>query len=286
MSKVIIIGSGPAGISASLYTQRANIETTIIAKGFGALSKAEKIENYYGLNSVVSGDELHHIGIAQAKKLGVNFVEGEVVDLGFEDMLTLTLANGDVHKAEAVILATGVGRNKPNIKGLKDFDGKGISYCAVCDAFFHRGKDVAVLGNSEYALAEALHLKEVVNSVTILSNGLDLNFVLPKGIKHDNRKIQSFTGENVLKSVEFTDGEQINFSGVFIALGIAGSSELARKLGADIENNRIVIDDNAATTIPGLFAAGDCTGGMLQISKAVYEGAIAGTGVIKYLKSL
>ena len=167
---VIIIGSGPAGISASLYTARANLKTLIISKGIGILQKVTKIDNYYGLETTLTGEELQEIGINQAKKLGVEFEEDEVLKIDYENSFIVETINSK-YKAKSVIIATGTSRKTPKINGIKEYEGKGVSYCATCDAFFFRGKDVAVLGAKEYALHEAEELKRVANSVTILTNG-------------------------------------------------------------------------------------------------------------------
>ncbi|MGB8454602.1 MAG: NAD(P)/FAD-dependent oxidoreductase [Anaerocolumna sp.] len=285
MSKVIIIGNGPAGISAALYTTRAGIETTIIGKDYGALEKASKIENYYGFKQPISGKELIEDGIAGAKRLGAAIVPDEVVGIAYTDKLVV-ITKGKEYTADSVVLATGTSRSAPNINGLKEFEGRGVSYCAVCDAFFYRGKDVAVLGDGDYALHEALELLPTSNSVTLLTNGKQPGTVLPDKIKVNTNAIVSLDGNEVLHSVSFQNGSSLPLSGLFVAIGVAGSTDLAKKLGAATENNKILVDDRMATNIPGLFAAGDCTGGLLQISKAGYEGAKAGTEVIKYIRSL
>ncbi len=283
MSKVIIIGSGPAGVSASLYTARAGIETTIISTGYSALKKAEKIENYYGFKDPVSGLSLEEDGINGAKRLGVNVIEKEVVGLSFEDTLVVKTVDEDL-KADGVIIATGSPRFVPKIKGVVELEGKGVSYCAVCDAFFYRGKDVAVLGDGEYAIHEALELLPVAKSVTILTNGNPAPENVSSNIIINTKKINSLTGDERLSGIEFDDGSTLDIEGVFIAFGVAGSADLARKIGAVTVGKDIQVDENMATNIPGLFAAGDCTGGLLQISKAVGEGAKAGTQLVKYLR--
>ena len=283
MSNVIIIGNGPAGVSASLYTARAGVETTIIGSGLGALGKAEKIENYYGFAEPVDAKELVAAGIAQAKRAGVNYIEDEVVGIGFgQKLIVSTKANS--YEADYVVLSTGASRSTPPIPGLRELEGHGVSYCAVCDAFFYRGKDVAVLGSGEYAMHEAGELLPVVGSVTILTNGAELTGVLPEGAKLDTRKIAAFEGDGVVEKVTFEDGESLAISGVFVAVGVAGSTDLAKKLGAATEGNRILVDEKMATNVPGLYAAGDCTGGMLQIAKAVYQGAQAGTSIVAEIR--
>ena len=285
MSNVIIIGNGPAGISTALYTTRAGIDTTIIGKDTGSLGKASEIENYYGFEQPISGKDLIQNGIDQAKRLGAKMLTDEVVGISYTDKLVV-LTKENVYPADSIVIATGSSRTTPSIKGLKEFEGHGVSYCAVCDAFFYRGKDVAVLGNGEYAVHEALELLSTSNSVTIITNGKEPTTKIPDEIKLNTNKIESLTGDDdVLEKINFADGSSLSVSGLFIAIGVAGSVDLAKKLGARTENNKIVTDEYMATNIPGLYAAGDCTGGLLQISKAVYEGALAGTQVIKFLRN-
>jgi thioredoxin reductase (NADPH) len=283
LSSVIIIGNGPAGISAALYTTRAGIETIIIGKDHGALGKASEIENYYGFSQPISGKDLIQDGIKGAKRLGAKVISDEVVGISYFDKFVITTKENDYY-ADSVVIATGTSRSTPKIKGLKEFEGHGVSYCAVCDAFFYRGKDVAVLGDGEYALHEALELLPTSNSVTLLTNGKQPSTTIPDNIKVNTKIIDSLNGNNVIDSVVFHDGSSLAISGLFVAIGVAGSTDLAKKLGASTENNKILTDGNMATNVPGLFAAGDCTGGLLQISKAVYEGARAGTEVIQYLR--
>ena len=151
MPSIIIVGSGPAGISAALYAVRAGVDTTVLTKGPGALDRAEKIENYYGFAQPVSGAELERRSMENARRLGVQFVTAEAVGLTYTDKLTVETVGKD-YPSDAVILATGASRAVPRIPGLAGLEGHGVSYCAACDAFFYRGKDVAVLGSGEYAL--------------------------------------------------------------------------------------------------------------------------------------
>lgn len=295
MEKVIIIGAGPAGISAALYTARGNMEPLIIYNGIGDLEKAEKIENYYGLEAPLSGRKLFERGISQAKALGVSFVKAQVLGIAGFDTFTVKTTAGDFD-TESVILATGGKRSAPKIPGIREFEGKGVSYCAVCDAFFYRGKEVAVLGNSDFALHEAEELKNVTPSVTIYTNGKKPEFSKEHPIAVNTMKIQAIEGSDRVAGLRLEsdvsaqeEGEaQPSFypaEGVFVALGTAGSTEIARQMGAELtEKGTVKVDEEMATTIPGLFAAGDCTGGLLQVSKAVYEGSMAGISAGKYVR--
>lgn len=280
MYDVIVIGSGPAGITAAIYAKRRNLSILVISKGISALQKAEKIDNYYGFENGISGKELYVNGIKQAKNLGIDFIEDEIINIEYINQFTIETVNSK-YEAKAVILATGVSRNVPNIKGIKEFEGKGVSYCAVCDSFFYKGKDVAVLGDGNYAIHEFETLKPIASSVTILTNGNAMVENRDSSIEVNNKKIREFRGNTKLEEVEFEDNTIQYLNGVFIAMGTASSSDIARKIGARIENNNIIVNENMETTVPGLFACGDCTGGLLQISKAVYEGAKAGLAVLK-----
>lgn len=283
MPNIVIIGSGPAGVSAALYAARAGVETTVLTKGPGALDRAELIQNYYGFAEPISGAELERRGIEGAKALGVQFVTTEAVGLTYTDKLTVETLAGDF-PADAVILATGASRAAPHIPGLAGLEGHGVSYCATCDAFFYRGRDVAVLGSGEYALHEVQALLPVVKSVTLLTNGSPLTASFPPEVTVCPEKVNAILGEERVSGVELSGGKTVALSGVFVALGVAGSTALARKLGAEVDGNSILVDEHMQTTLPGLYAAGDCTGGLLQVAKAVYEGALAGTEAAKALR--
>lgn len=280
--KVIIIGGGPAGVSASLYTVRAGIDTSLIIYEDSALDKAENIENYYGFPGGISGAELKKRGLEQARALGVKILEEEVVGLAmdFSDQkqsameLIVKTSQAD-HPADAVIIAMGSQRKAPDVEGIKEYEGKGVSYCAVCDGFFYRGKTVAVLGSGEYADSEARELEPLAAEVIRLE---------------DISAIKRFSGNNDqdadrLRRVEFKDGTSKEIDGLFIAYGTAGPGDLAKKIGIMTEGSRIIVDEKMATNVPGIFAAGDCTGGMLQVSKAVADGAKAAASAIAHLRS-
>ena len=284
MPNVIIIGSGPAGISAALYTQRANMQTTVISNNSGAILKADKIENYYGFADAISGEELYKNGIEGAARLGVEFVDGEVVSLSYDGKFTVKTSDNS-YIADGVILATGTSRLAPTIKGLKDFEGKGVSYCAVCDGFFFRNRVVGVLGSGEYALNEVNELKNITENITVFTNGETATVEFPENVKVITDKIAEIKGEILLNSIVLENGEEISLNGLFIAYKTAGSTALAKKVGAMTDGNKIMVNENMETNIKGLYAAGDCTGGLLQIAKAVYEGAKAGTQMAKFLKT-
>ena len=151
----------------------------------------------------------------------------------------------------------------------------------MCDAFFFRGKDVAVIGDGNYAVHEAEILKPIAKSVRIITNGKRM--VQNRNIDVETIKdsVKEVKGKDILEEIEFANGKTIKIDGVFVAEGIATSTDLAKRIGALVEGNNIKINENMETSVKGLYACGDCTGGILQISKAVYEGAKAGLEIIK-----
>ena len=302
MYDVIIVGAGPAGISASLYTVRRNLKTLIIYKEKSALEKSTRIENYYGFEKGINGEDLYKIGIRQAQNIGAKVIKDEVTNIKIEYQ-NKAVANGfkeeqnstkvekqkifkvqtlnNEFESKSVILATGNKKNKPNIKNIEEYEGKGISYCAICDGFFYRNKDVAVIGNGDYAISEAMDLQNVAKSITILTNGRQAPEYRAKNININTKEIEEINGENKVEEIDFKDNTKMKIDGIFIAQGVAGSTDFAKKLGAKIDNDKIVVDENMETSIKGLFACGDCTGGLYQVSKAVYEGTKAGLAVLK-----
>ena len=289
MYDVIIIGAGPAGISASLYTVRRKLKTLIIYKEKSALEKTNKIENYYGFENGINGKELYNIGIKQAQNIGANIIEDEATNIQIEylkkdgnrEKIFKIKTLNEQFESKSVILATGNKKSKLNIKNIEEYEGKGISYCAICDGFFYRNKDVAVLGDGDYAISEAMDLQNVAKSITILTNGSQAPEYRAENININTKEIEEINGENKVEEIDFKDNTKMKIDGIFIAQGVAGSTDFAKKLGAKIDNDKIVVDENMETSIKGLFACGDCTGGLYQVSKAVYEGTKAGLAVLK-----
>ena len=285
MYDVIIIGAGPAGISAGLYIKRANLKVLILYKDQSALEKTEWIENYYGFENGISGKELYKTGIRQAKNLGIDVKKEEVTNIQFDEKNQyVVMTEKESYKTKTVIFATGNKKNTPKIKGIKEFEGKGVSYCAVCDGFFYRNKDVSILGNGKYAISEANELINIANSITILTDGKEAPEIRADNVEIDTRKIREVRGDKKVEEVEFDDNSTTKTDGIFVALGVAGGNEFAKKLGIITKKDRIVVNENMETNIPGIYACGDCVGGLLQISKSVYEGTKAGLHAIQYIR--
>lgn len=283
MYDVVIVGAGPAGISAALYAKRANINVIVLYKDESTVSEAHKIDNFYGFPGGITGEDLYLNGIEQAKQLGVEVKKTEVV--GIENLgahFNVKTDRGNF-EGEAVILSTGNKKLKPNIAGVAEFEGKGISYCAICDAFFYRNKNVAVIGNGKFAISEAEELSHIVGKATILTNGLqapDCDFEV------NTKKIKEITGETKVNKIEFEDGSNLEIDGVFIALGEAGASDFAKTLGIFQNGDNIKVNEEMETNIKGIYACGNITGGLLQVCKAVYEGAKAGLSAANYIRNL
>jgi thioredoxin reductase (NADPH) len=284
MADILILGYGPAGVSAALYGLRAGLDVLLVGKDAGALARAHMIENYYGLVKPLSGPELAEVGKNQALALGAKIADDEVTDLFFDGSEFVAKGLSGEYRGKACIMATGSARKKQSLPGMAELEGHGVSYCAVCDAFFYRQKKVAVLGSAEYALHEVSELLPVVSSVTLLTNGNPTSATFPDNVTVEKRQIAELLGEGTFQGVRYEDGTEEAFDGLFVALGSASASDLARKAGAAFEGANPVLGPDFQTTVPGLFAAGDCTGGTLQVSVAVGEGAMAGLAAIKYLR--
>ena len=285
MFDVIIIGGGPAGISASLYTKRGNKEILIINSENSTLQEVNKIENYYGFKDGINGKELYKIGIKQAENLGIEVKTEEVLNIKINEKEFEVITNKNTYKSKAVIIAVGNKKNKVKIKGIKEFEGKGVSYCAICDGFFYRNKEVAVIGSGNYAISETNDLINIAKKVTILTNGEKAPEFRADNVEINSKPIEEIDGKDKVEKVTFYDRTSINADGIFVAQGTAGGFELAKKLGLLIKDNHIIVNENMETNIKGIYACGDCTGGLMQISKSVYQGMVAGLEVIKFLNN-
>ena len=281
MYDIIIIGAGPAGISAGLYAKRANSKVLVLYHGETSLEGAEKIDNYYGFPGGIPGKELYENGIKQAKELGIEIEKKEVIQIQNLGNTFSVKTENEEFETKAVILSTGNKKVKPNIKGIKEFEGRGISYCAICDAFFYRNKKVAIIGNGKFAINEANELLPVAGDVKILSDGLEA----PEcRFPVNTKKIKEISGEQRVNKVEFEDGTSIDVDGVFVAEGEASASDFAKTLGIMQQGEAIIVDEKMKTNVDGIFACGDAVGGLYQVCKAVYQGAEAGLSAVSYIR--
>jgi thioredoxin reductase (NADPH) len=284
----IIIGKGPAGLSSSLYIARGNLKTLIIGKE-SVLSKGKLIENYC-CSEPTSGEELIKRGVEQAKSFGVEIVEEEVLDVKKEQYFTVT-TDKNKYAGKAVIIATGKARTKVSIDNLDKFESKGIHYCVICDGFFYTDMKVGILGYKDYAIHELMEMENITHDITLFTNGNELHiskenmkYLEDHKIKINKKSIKAVEGTQFVEKIVLNDGEEEKIDGLFIAYGSASYLDFARKLGVIIENNDIKVDKDQKTNVEGVFAAGDCTGGLTQVATAVGEGAIAGQQIKAYVK--
>jgi len=281
MYDTIVIGGGPAGATAAIYLQRFKRNVLLIMKDQGALGKTAHIDNYYGFVDTISGPELLERGINQAKRLGVEVINDEVLGIdNFDDFVVKTI-EGE-YKAKTVILATGKTQVYLKAKGFRDFIGKGISYCAICDGFIYRNKKIGLVGNKEFMEEELEVLKNFSEDITVFTNGMELEVDIDKPVVKE--AITEVKGQETVNQVIAGD-KTYDVDVLFIAIGSPSASDFALRMGAFLENNYIVVDDQFMTNIPGLFAAGDCIGGLLQIVKATSDGAHAAIATHKYIKN-
>ncbi len=290
MYDVIIIGKGPAGLSASLYTARANLKTLILGKNDSRLKKADKVDNYFGFSQTVSGEKLLQEGEQQALRFGVEIVEDEVISLKKEDYFEVT-ASKQKYMAKAILLATGQPEKKVSVEKLSEFEGRGVSYCATCDGFFYNNLKVGVLGYKDYAIHEATDLLANTGDIVIYTNGKELE--ISEGYKEAAARFKVVTkpvakldGGEFLQRIHFKDGTSDEIDGLFVAYGSASTLDFARTTGILADGSTIVVDKKQQTNLEGVFAAGDCTSALKQVSVSVGQGAIAGKAITEYVRSL
>jgi len=279
---ILIIGGGPAGASAGIYVQRAGVKSAIFNHGQSALSQAKTISNYYGFNNI-SGRELLDKGLNQYLGLGGSVFNEQVVritkDYQTENIIVKTASQE--FETKAIIICTGAGVKKI-IPELEDYKDKNVSYCAICDGFFYKDRPVCVIGDDQFAVNECLELEGIASKVYMLTNGVDIDAF--SGVQVITSKIREVNGLNRVEEIEFENDKKINVDGVFVALGSLSSTEIAKQLGLLTANNCIKVDKNFSTNVAGVFAGGDVIGGLLQVSKAVSDGAQAGLEAVKYVK--
>ena len=289
---VIIIGTGPAGLSAAIYAARAELKTLVLGKTENAqLWKAHAIENYFGVESM-HGHDMLELGIKQAERFGAEIIEAEVVSIKPKDKtFAVKTADEKEYGAKAVILATGMPIVLAGIKNEEKFTGKGVHYCVVCDGFFYKGKKLAVIGHSNFAAEEAIELLTYTKDVTMISNDKEFDFSpeLKKDIeKHEIKltkdAISSFEGTKAMEKLVTREGKELKFDGVFMGIGSATAASFAKTFGIATKGNAIIIDREGKTNVPGIYAAGICTGAVSQVSVSVGEGCTAAMSVIKQLK--
>ncbi len=295
----VIIGAGPAGITAALYLKRANIPFIWLEKSMpgGKLVNIAEVDNYPGL--------LHQDGFSLATALlqsaydtGANIETSEVVEVLKENNYFLIKTNKDEILTKTVLVATGLA-NVPSIQGEKEFFGKGVSYCATCDGPLLRKKKAAIYGNGNRVVEESLYLANIVGTLYLLvpADHLEGEINLVENLKEKsnvvityNAKVSLIQGDNRVSSILYTDNEgehSLDISMIFPFAGERSATQFLSSLNVETERNFLVVDDSMMTSVPGLFAAGDIVKKRLrQVVTATSDGAIASSGIISYLNKL
>jgi len=298
--EVIIIGGGPAGLSAAIYTSRARLSSLLIERGIvgGQIINAELVENYPGFPEGISGIELTQLMHQQATKYGLATVVNEVTGIRLNGEQKIIRTTGGDYPAGAVIIANGSERQKLGIPGEAEFTGRGVSYCATCDAAFFREMTVAVVGGGNSALTEAIHLSRFASRVVVIHRRDQLRatrIVQEKAMALPNME---FLWDTVVESIEGDDfvqylkvrnvksGQQtrLDVSGFFISIGIKPNTGYLNDLIPMDAAGAVITNDRMETEIPGIFAAGDIRhNSVWQVIAAAGDGAIAAIAAEKYL---
>ena len=271
--EVVIIGGGPAGLTAGLYTSRARLNSLLIEKGMvgGQIADAEQVENYPGFPEGVSGFELGQLMHRQVTKYGLRTIIAEVTGVKPQEKQIVVNSTDGNFTAKAVIIASGSERRKLDIPGEEEFIGKGVSYCATCDATFFKGLHVAVVGGGNAAITEALHLTKFASSVTVIhrrsqlrANGIvqDKAFSEPKIEFLWDTVVEEIEGENSVKRIKLRQVKTgvkstLDIAGGFISIGLKPNTDYLKGVLPLDDGGYIVTNDKMETEIPGIFAAGD-----------------------------
>lgn len=288
MRKCVIIGAGPAGMNAALYLKRAGIEPIIIEKDVpgGEMLKTDKIENYLGFESI-SGGELALKMSIQLKDLGVNIIRDKVIKVRYDDKFIVECEK-EQYVSDYVIVATGRAPRKLGLRGEEELTGKGISYCAVCDGAFYRGREVAVIGGGDAALTEALYLADLCSKVyVVVRHNLRASDVLQNRVKAKeniivlkNVNVNELKYDDKLSNVILDDGKTLPVSGMFIAIGGMPELSFLNEIDLEMKNGYILTNDKMESNIKGLYAVGDVRyKDYYQIVTAVSDGAVAALAI-------
>lgn len=297
MVDIIIVGSGPAGMSAAVYGKRAGLSVLVIEKvyyGTGQVAESSHVDNYLGIPGI-NGYELGEKFRSHAEGLGVEFKDGEVIR--FEkaaDRWYVHLKNGETLESKTVVYAAGAAHRHLGVPGEEEFSGKGVSYCATCDGAFFKGKDVAVVGGGNTAMDDAIYLSDICKKVYLvhrrdvfrgdattlmkLKETENIELVVPA-------KVQEVKGEQVVTALQLEDGRSLEVSGVFVAVGMQPATSMLQGIVLMDDNGYIIADETGKTSAAGFFAAGDVrTKELRQIITAVADGANAATSAERYIR--
>lgn len=298
---IIILGGGPAGLTAGLYAARARLHALLIEAGLlgGQMTVTEVIENYPGFPEGITGDQLSRWMEEQARRFGLEIVGQEVREVNVDRGLKFVRAGESTYECKAVIVCTGAEYRKLGVPGEAEFTGKGVSYCATCDAAFFRDSRIAVIGGGDSALTEALFLTKFVKELTIIHRRDVLRatkiyqeraFTHPKIKFLLSSTVHEIKGDQVVRSVlvknlKTSEITEHLFEGVFMFVGLTPRTQFLKGMVEVDPGGYIITNMAGETSVPGIFAAGDCTKKLLrQVATAVGEGATAAFSAEKYLE--
>jgi len=300
---VIIVGAGPAGMTAAVYTSRANLSTLMIERGVpgGQMANTEEIENYPGFETIL-GPDLSTKMFEHAKKFGAEYAYGDIKEIVDGEEHKTVVAGSKQYKGRAIIIATGAEYRKLGVPGEKELGGRGVSYCAVCDGAFFKGRELVVIGGGDSAVEEGVYLTRFASKVTIIHRRDELraqailqqrafdnekiDFIWSHTVKEMNEK-DGKVGSVTLVSTKTGEERVFNTDGVFVYVGMIPLSKPFASLGITNENGYIVTNEDMETKVPGIFAAGDIREKLLrQIVTATGDGSIAAQSAQHYIEEL
>lgn len=297
MKNVVIIGGGPAGLSASLYTKRANLDVLVVEKeylGTGQIAESRQVDNYIGLVGK-SGYDLGEAFRQDAEGFGVEFYEAEVTRITPQKgYWTIEFDKGEAQDFRTVIYAAGAAHRRLHIPGEDKLIGNGVSFCALCDGAFFQGRTVAVIGGGDTALDDAIYLSDIAEKVYLIHrrNEFRASERSVAGVKNKENietilkaNVTEIIGENQVEAILLDDGNRIAVDGVFIAIGMDPQTRLLKDIVEIDQDGYVVADETGVTKAPGMFVAGDVrTKNLRQVVTAVADGANAAISAVEYLK--
>lgn len=287
---VLVIGSGPAGIQAAIHASRRKVSVVVAGRPSASAAASTEMDNYFG-TGLVSGDRLIEEGIRQAESTGAVFSGQNVISSSRDgEAFRFVLEDGTEVVSKAVVIATGISRKKLGIPGEKELFGKGVSYCAVCDCNFYKGRRAVIVGNESEAATSAEMMTGYASETSWVAWDVQASPVLVEkaeaaGVRLYGSKPRAIIGETKVEALELEDGTTIPTDGVFIELGARSAADIAMDLDVMPEmDDTIKVGTDCATEVPGVYACGDVTGKPWQVAKAVGQGCVAGTNAAAFVK--
>jgi thioredoxin reductase (NADPH) len=293
-SEIVILGSGPAGLQAAIHASKRKASVAVIGRIRRSSLNRAHIDNYICMHGITEGTKILEMGKEQAKTLGAHFIEEDIVELKQDEpFFSAKTEAGKSIESKAVIVATGVSRDRLFVPGEKRLRGRGVSYCADCDASFFKGKTVVVVGGRSAAASATILLSAFAKKVYLVTSELEVDERLAEQVKVTGVEILSYPsiasieGADKVSGIELPDGKKLGADGVFVELGSKGAFDLAATLGVAVTPEGFIeTNKKQETNVRGIFAAGDICGPPFQVAKALGEGCIAGINAATYVRGL